>query len=412
LVEQPPGAAPFSRHVLFLNWRDTRNPEGGGSEVYVERVASELVAMGFRATVLCAAHGEAPGVETTDSGVHIIRRGGRHSVYLRAGLTYVAGFFGLGPLARRRLGRPDHIVDVGNGMPFLSPLYARRPVTALVHHVHREQWPVVLPGVRGRFGWWVESWLAPRVYRRCRYVTVSEATKSELAGLGVDPARVNVIHNGTPEPPAEPVTRSPQPSLIVLSRLVPHKQIEVALRTVAALAPEFPTLQLVVAGQGWWAPQLAALTAELSIVDRVHFTGFVSEADKHRLLGAAWVALTPSVKEGWGLTIVEAGARGTPTVAFRRAGGVAEALLDGRTGLLADDEADFIVQVGRLLRNDANRMMMGTAAAAHAQSFTWAESVRRFAALVSPNAAPAPVATELTAPVATELTAQESYLLP
>ena len=125
-------------HVLLLNWRDTGHPEGGGSEVFLERVAAELVIRGYRATLLCQAYGSAPAEEITPQGVRIVRRGGRHTVYLFAALVYLAGAIGFGPLSSRRLGRPDVLVDVGNGMPFLSRLYARRPVIVLVHHVHRE----------------------------------------------------------------------------------------------------------------------------------------------------------------------------------------------------------------------------------------------------------------------------------
>ena len=206
-------------HVLFLNWRDTRNPEGGGSEVYVERIAAELVARGFRATLFCAAHREAPADEVNDEGIRFVRRGGRHTVYLWAALCYLAGAFGLGPLAARRGGRPDILVDVCNGLPFLSPLWARRPVVKLIHHVHREQWPVVLPQWAARFGWWVESSLAVRVYRRCRYVTVSEATRRELATLGVPPEQVSVVYNGTPEMPRTDAERAPFPLLVTLNRL-------------------------------------------------------------------------------------------------------------------------------------------------------------------------------------------------
>lgn len=370
-------------HVLLLNWRDTRNPEGGGSEVYVERVAAELVAAGHRATVLCAAHDAAPAEEVTASGVRILRRGGRRSVYLRAAATYLAGKVGLGPLAHGRFGRPDVVVDVCNGLPFLTPLYVRRRKIALVHHVHREQWPVVLPGLQGRIGWWIESTLAPRLYRDCRYVTVSEATRRELAELGVDPARITVIHNGTPEVTAGPAPRDRTPSLIVLGRLVPHKQVEIALHSVAALSAQLPDLRLVVAGQGWWESHLRDLAAELGIADRVRFTGFVTESEKHDLLSASWLQLMPSLKEGWGLTIVEAGARGTPTVAFRGAGGVAEALVDGETGLLATDQDDFTEKVRALLLNEGRRRAMGEAAREHAASFTWAASGARFAAAVT-----------------------------
>jgi glycosyltransferase involved in cell wall biosynthesis len=374
--------APTRRHVLFLNWRDTTHPEGGGSEVYLERIAAELAKQGYRPTLFCAAHGNAAPRETTQSGLTVIRRGGRHTVYLWAACIYVLGWFGRGPLSRRQLGRPDVLVDVCNGLPFLAPLYSRRPVLALVHHVHREQWPVVLPPVRARLGWWIESTLAIRVYRHCRYITVSSATKAELIQLGVDRARITVIHNGTPDVPDTPVPRTTNPSLVVLCRLVPHKQVEIALRTVADLSDEFPTLELVVAGQGWWEPQLREVTGELGLQDRVHFTGFVDEDEKSRLLGSAWIALTPSIKEGWGLTIVEAGRVGTPTVAFKNAGGVAEAVVHGETGLLAEDADDFTAAVLALLTDDVQRKAMGEAARAHAARFTWVEAGNRFAALM------------------------------
>ncbi|WP_254877004.1 glycosyltransferase family 4 protein [Verrucosispora sp. NA02020] len=372
-----------SRHVLFLNWRDTTNPEGGGSEVYIERIAAELVAVGHRVTLLCAAHDAAATAGTTGSGVRVLRRGTRMTVYLRAALTCIAGRFGLGPLSRRRLGRPDLVVDVCNGVPFFAPLYAGRPVVALVHHVHREQWPVVFGPWMARLGWWIESWLAVRLYRRCRYVTVSEASRAELTSLGVAAERIDVVPNGTPPVIGPAWPRTPHPSLLVLGRLVPHKRVEIALRTVAALARELPELELVVAGQGWWEEPLRELCASLGITDQVRFAGFVSEEEKHGLLCSAWIALTPSLKEGWGLTIVEAAARSTPTVAFRYAGGVAEAMVDTRTGLLVDDEAEFTTVVRDLLGDDVRRKAMGEAALAHAARFTWAATGARFAQLVA-----------------------------
>ncbi|WP_173086567.1 glycosyltransferase family 4 protein [Phytohabitans rumicis] len=367
--------------MLFLNWRDTRHPEGGGSEVYVERVAGELVARGHRVTLLCAAHDQGSAEETTASGIRLIRRGGRGTVYAAAALTLLAGRLGTGPLAGRR---PDLVVDVCNGVPFLSPLYAGRPTVVLVHHVHREQWPVVLGRGRARFGWWLESALAPRVYRRCRYVAVSAATRDELAGLGVAESRIEVIHNGTPEVIGAPVRKTPYPSLLVLGRLVPHKRVELALRALATLSAELPGLELVVAGQGWWADRLRAEAAALGVADRTRFTGYVSEADKHALLGSAWAVVVPSLKEGWGLTVVEAGARGTPAVAFRGAGGVREAVVDGRTGLLAGDPDDFVAQLRRLLTDGALRRRLGEAARAHAASFTWAAAGAAFARVVEP----------------------------
>lgn len=388
------------RHVLFLNWRDIRNPEGGGSEVYVQQMAAQVVARGGQATLLCAAHDHGQAEELTYDGVRILRRGGRHTVYLRAAWLYLAGALGVGRLSRRGVGRPDAIVDVCNGLPFLSPIYARKPVVALVHHVHREQWPVVLGRRLARLGWWIESRLAPRVYRRCQYVTVSEATRRDLASIGVNPRSIAVVHNGTPTlPVSSPVSRSAHPSAIVLGRLVPHKRVEIAMQAIAGLVPLFPTVRLTVAGQGWWEPRLRDIAAELGIADRVDFVGYVDDQQKRRLLSTAWVALTPSLKEGWGLTIVEAAACGTPTVAFRTAGGVAEALLDGKTGMLADSADDFTAKLRILLSDDDLRTGMGTAAQDHASSFTWEASGERFAALLAPQAQPLAIRVPVTEPV-------------
>ncbi|HEX5542989.1 MAG TPA: glycosyltransferase family 4 protein [Micromonospora sp.] len=384
------------KHVLFLNWRDTSNPEGGGSEVYVEKIAAELIARGHRVTIFCAAHSDAPAYETSPEGIHFLRRGGRHTVYAHAALSYLAGALGLGRLSVRGVGRPDILVDVCNGVPFLAPLWSQRPVLALVHHVHRKQWGMVFGRWLARFGWWIESRLAIRVYRRCRYVTVSEATRSELAELGVTKERITVVHNGTPLLPAIHTARTTYPSLIVLGRLVPHKRVEVALQTVAALAPKLPELRLVVAGQGWWQPQLRRLAGELGIVNRVDFVGFVTEKEKAALLAAAWLALTPSLQEGWGLTIVEAGKVGTPTVAFWNAGGVAEAVVDRQTGLLAADTDDYIEKVHALLTDEHARRRMGAAARHHAAAFTWVRSGERFAALLASATEPRRSRTLLT----------------
>lgn len=379
----------LSRHILFLNWRDIHHPEGGGSEVYIERMAAEMVARGYRATIFCQAYANAPAAETKPDGVRVLRRGGRHTVYAFAALVYLAGALGLGPLSRRRLGRPDLIVDVCNGLPFFSRVYARRPVIVLVHHVHREQWRVIFGPVAARIGWWIESRLAVRVYRSCPYVTVSESSRAELVGLGVDPDRITVIRNGTPAVSAPPVPRTAHPSLLVLGRLVPHKRVELALRATALLSLELPALQLVIAGQGWWEAPLRRLTADLGIEHRVRFTGFVSEEDKHALLCGSWVAVTPSIKEGWGLTIVEAAARGTPSVAFRSAGGVREAIVDGRTGSLVDDELEFLREVRRLLRDAGRRAELGGAARAYARRFTWAASGAAFADVICAYLPPA-----------------------
>ncbi len=359
------------RRVVFLSWRDTRNPEGGGAELYLERMAVGLTEHGAHVTVFCAAHGAAPAHEVID-GVTYLRRGGKLSVYLRGMLA----------LLTRRFGRVDVVVDVQNGLPFFSRLVTRKPVVVLVHHVHREQWPVVYPGLAGRIGWWIERVLAPRLYRTSQYIAVSQATRSELAELGVDPHRIHVVHNGTDALPAVAPTRAADPTVAVVGRLVPHKQVEHAIDSVLALRGRWPGLRLIVAGSGWWENELHQYAADRNAGTTVVFEGHVNELRKHEIYGEAWILALPSLKEGWGLVIGEAGAHATPTVAYASAGGTTESISDRESGLLVEDPAAFTSAMARLLEDSALRERLGEGARKRSQTFTWTRGSADFASVL------------------------------
>ncbi|MFN8170132.1 MAG: glycosyltransferase family 4 protein [Candidatus Nanopelagicales bacterium] len=365
-----PGAeAPL--RVLFCNWRDTRNPEGGGSEVYVESVATALAASGHEVTILCAAHDNGAADETVD-GVRFLRHGSKLGVYPQAFLRQLL----------HRVGPFDVVVDVQNGIPFLSTWTGRTPVVVLVHHVHREQWPVVYGPLRSRIGWWIESRLAPRAYRGSPYVAVSEATRHELVELGVRADDVTVVHNGCERPVLDP-DPADHPRILVLGRLVPHKRVEHVLAAAAALREDHPTVRVAVVGDGWWSASLAEEAERLGVTDLVEFTGFVDEEAKHRELSRAWVLALPSLKEGWGLVVMEAAGYAVPTVGYAAAGGVAESVVDGVTGILVDDEAGFTAALRRLLDDPELRRRMGMAAEARTWEFGWDTAARSFARVLA-----------------------------
>lgn len=348
--------------LLVLNWRDARHPQGGGSEVFVEEVGRRLAASGRRVTIFCAAHGNAPREEVRD-GVRYLRRGSWRTVYLWAALYHLGG----------RFGPHDVVVDVQNAIPFFSPLYCGRPVVALVHHVHREQWGMVFGRRVARAGWWVESRLAPLVYRRATYVAVSEATRGDLIALGVGAERIHVVRNGAPEvvePEPVPVSRAVDPTIVYLGRLVPHKRVELLLQAAAQLRSEFPRLRVRLVGQGLWEPALRREAARLGVEDVVAFEGFIGEEAKRRALREAWVLGLPSVMEGWGLVVMEAAAQGTPAVAYR-VGGLSESVVHGETGILAETQQGFVAGLRALLTSRQDRERMGEAARVRATAFSW-----------------------------------------
>jgi glycosyltransferase involved in cell wall biosynthesis len=305
------------------------------------------------------------------------------------------------------------VVDVQNAVPFFSPMYCGRPVVVLVHHVHREQWGMIFSRRTSRLGWWVESRLSPWLYRRARYITVSEASRDDLAGLGVDPSRVTIVHNGAPRPSvvtaeadersAAPIVgRTANPSILFLGRLVPHKRIEFVLRAAADLRTEFPGLSVRVAGQGAWEPRLLEEAERLRVADLVSFDGFVSEEEKRRLLRESWTLAMPSVKEGWGLAVMEAAAEGTPAVASR-SGGLVESVRDGETGVLADDYEGFVAGLRRVLGSPELRDRLGAAARERAATFRWDETAIAFESVLAEAARTAPEAENLElAPPAVE----------
>ena len=361
------------RSVLLLCWRDTRHPQGGGSETYLQRIGAELAAADVAVTLRTARYPGAARHEVID-GVRISRRGGPYTVYLWALAVMAAARLGLGPL---RGVRPDAVIDTQNGLPFLARLVYGRRVAMLVHHCHREQWPIAGP-VLSRIGWLVESRLSPWLNRRNQYLTVSLPSARDLIELGVAAERIAVVRNGIDEAPSATLgyPRSPTPRVVVLSRLVPHKQIEDALDAVAVLRDRIPGLGLDIIGGGWWHDRLVEHAGQLGITDAVRFHGHVSEVAKHELVQQAWVHVLPSRKEGWGLAVIEAAQHGVPTIGYRSSGGLSDSIVDGVTGVLADDPDDLVEQLHRLLTTDVLREELGAKALARSAEFSWQQSAQ------------------------------------
>jgi len=359
------------RSVLLLCWRDTGHPQGGGSETYLQRIGALLADPGVEVTLRTARYPGAPRREVVD-GVTISRGGGSYTVYIWAGLAMVFARIGLGPLRRVR---PDVVIDTQNGVPFLARLAFGQRVAVLVHHCHRQQWPVAGRFV-GRLGWLVESWLSPRMHRRNQYVTVSLPSARDLADLGVDAGRIAVVRNGLDEAPPQTLTgdRSAEPKVVVLSRLVPHKQIEDALDAVARLRSRVAGLHLDIVGGGWWHDRLVERADRLGIADAVTFHGHVDDFTKHAVVQRSWIHLLPSRKEGWGLAVIEAAQHGVPTIGYRSSGGLTDSVIDGVTGVLVDDHGELMDRLERLLTDQTLRDELGAKARARSRDFSWPQS--------------------------------------
>ncbi|NMF32074.1 glycosyltransferase family 4 protein [Corynebacterium ammoniagenes] len=355
--------------ILLLCWRDSTHPQGGGSERYLERVGEYLVSQGHEVVFRTSRHMNAARREVRN-GVRYSRGGAKYSVYPAALAMIVAARLGIGPLRGF-----DAVIDTQNGIPFFARLVSGKPTVLLTHHCHREVWPVA-GRVIGPLGWFLESRVAPWVYRNSQTVTVSEASRADLLALGVPDAQI--IENGVdPIPEHIPLIARETPiHLVTLSRLVPYKQIEHAIDTVAAL--DDATLDVI--GSGWWEAELRAYARERGVLDKVIFHGQVTEDYKHALLARADIHLMPSRKEGWGLAVMEAAQHGVPTVGYSF--GLRDSVQDNTTGLLVSDEQGFIDATRRLIRDVELREELGADAKDFALKFSWDSTGARFEELL------------------------------
>jgi glycosyltransferase involved in cell wall biosynthesis len=359
-----------SLRVTFISWRDLAHPQAGGSEVLIDRLAEGLLERGHDVTLMC-------GGPVGHRPYKVLDLGGEFSQYARAPVTY-----------HRRVRRSDVIVDVQNGVPFFSPLWARSPVVCLVHHVHGPQWRLRFNRGVAEVGWALERWAMPLAYRRRPFIAMSPSTAESLDSIGVAAASVSVMINGVEMPPGGDVDRYAEPMFVALGRLVPHKRVELLLRAWERVRPVTGG-RLVIAGGG---PELDRLRALAGLHAEV--LGPISEAEKAELLGKAWLLVHGAMHEGWGIVVMEAAAHGTPTLATSKAS-VRDAVVRDVTGVLVDDEDGLVRQWIALAADPERRSELGDAARARALDFGWAKTVDRFEGLLRSAVDAAPRAESL-----------------
>ena len=164
--------------------------------------------------------------------------------------------------------------------------------------------------------------------------------------------------------------RSAVPLVVAVGRLVPVKRFDVLLRALAAVKAEQPELRAVIVGEGYERPALEALRDELGATEWLSMPGHVSDDELVSWYRQAWVVASSSQREGWGMTLTEAAACGTPAVATAIAGH-ADAVVDGDSGVLVDDVADLAPTLARVLRDDVWRSRLAKGALERSRWFTW-----------------------------------------
>jgi glycosyltransferase involved in cell wall biosynthesis/O-antigen/teichoic acid export membrane protein len=346
-------------HILVMTDRDWTHPQGGGTGANLYGQVSRWVGWGHRVSVIACSYPGAAPFERIADGLEMHRVGGRSTVFPRAILAQARG---LVPDA-------DVVLEVVNGITFLTPLWLRTPRVTLVHHVHRDHYIEEMGPRAGRVAaWLLETAPLKLLYRRSRFLTISHASARDIAELGIPLERIEVGYIGVELDAfgADESRRAPEPTLLYLGRLKRYKRVEVVLDALEAC----PGAVLELAGDGDHRELLEAEIERRGLGERVRMHGHVSEELKHDLYQRAWLNMTASSAEGWCLTVMEAAASGTPSAALA-VGGLPESIVDGQTGVLAHDTRELAARTRELVDDPAARRRLGEAARARAQEFTW-----------------------------------------
>ncbi len=158
----------------------------------------------------------------------------------------------------------------------------------------------------------------PFIYNNKSVVTVSDSSQKEIFNLGfTNSGNIEIIPNGVAPSLYVDYPKTDHPSYVYLGRLKEYKNIDVAIVAFSKVLAVHKNATLAIVGIGESYPVLRKLVAKLGIDDAVTFYGHVTDTEKAKILGKSWAALQPSLIEGWGITVIEANAAGTPVIASR-----------------------------------------------------------------------------------------------
>jgi glycosyltransferase involved in cell wall biosynthesis len=344
---------------LMLSWRDPNNPMGGGAERVSKAYLAELVRRGHEAFWFA---NDFPGAkpQETIEGIKIVRGGGHGTSVLKAISWY------------RKQPRFDLVIDQHHGIPWYAPWWCKTASVAYIHEVlgpiwkSFHYWPVSAVGqAQERWTHWF--------YRKIPFWTPSESTKKCLLAEGV--REVVVFPNGTDATPLVELEekRLTRPlRLVTVCRLAPNKRVDHAINAVKLLNAQGVDARLTIVGTGEVETQLKQLVQELGLTDKVTFTGPLKEAQKDAALRQAHFLIHTSVREGWGLNIIEANAMGTPAIVYP-VGGLVDSTVNDVTGIVLPAEqpeavaASLAAIVGTPARYDSYR----TQAWERSKTFAW-----------------------------------------
>ena len=357
--------------ILALNWQDLTNPQAGGAEVHLEELLRRLVRMGNEVTLLCSAY-EGSKPEEVIEGVRIIRRGKRYNFNL------------IVPFELRRIVKEsqfDILIEDINKIPFYTPLYLKIPTLVVVPHLFSTSVFKEINFILGLYIYFAERPLVP-VYKGLPFNVISESTADDMSHRGIPRRHITVVHCGIDEATYSydpSVSKFEKPTILYLGRIKKYKSIDHLLIAFQSLLQDVPEAELKIVGNGDYLPALKTLAGSLKISEKVEFTGFVSSERKVDFLRRSHLSVYPSMKEGWGLTNIEANACGT-TVVATNAPGLRDSVLNNQTGFLYQygNTAELKDRIIQIICDSFLRLRLENGGREWAKKFNWDYAASQF----------------------------------
>jgi glycosyltransferase involved in cell wall biosynthesis len=351
--------------ILWFNWRCWLNPEMGGAEVFTRENAKRWVRAGHEVTLFTSEFPNCRREEVLD-GVRVVRDGGKYLVFWRAKKYY-----------RKHFSKEsyDVVIDEINTRPFLTPKFVNNgeKIVALIHQLAREYWFYETPFPVSYIGYYFleKRWLTN--YVEVPTVTVSESTRQGLLDWGFK--EVFVVPEGLDfKPLSEVPEKENYPVVAYVGRLKKAKRPDHAVKAFRIAKEKIPNAELWIIGDGYFRKDLEGIAT-----NGLRFFGGVSDEERRKLVSRAWVLVNPSVREGFGLNVIEANALGTPCIAYDVAG-LRDSVKHYATGLLVETGSveDLASKLIMVLEDDTLRRRLNSNALEFSRNFDWDTSAREF----------------------------------
>lgn len=362
-------------NILILNWRDIKNPKSGGAEVLTHEMAKRWVKMGHQATLFTSIFSGALPLEIIDN-VRIVRKGHPDARFLFSSVHFSAFFYYI-----QNSKKFDVVLDEIHGIPFFTPWYVRVKKIVLICEVAGSLWQKMFGPIFGTIGKIIEQFYLDYVYKDTAYLTISNSTKDELIKEGVNRKLITVLPMGltVPKKTEKKWKKEYDPTLIFVGRLSKSKGIEDAIFALREVSKIYKSVKFWVVGSGEtdYLNFLKKMAKKQKVDNRITFFGFVSEEKKFELMGRAHILVAPSMKEGWGLTVPEAGSVLTPAVGYN-VEGLREVILDGKTGYLTfrNNPKGLAERIVSMLENKSTYENFSRAAKKLSLSYNWENTAK------------------------------------